>query len=384
MATASTRALVPPNPTMSQHTGVRHTDQVYPLTQGYATGFVASGTHPEYLGYGVPIPPLHQARGANTSLPLRVHKHRPEHRSSGNHNQFMSPSLYDENASRVSSGLEPRQNALPASLTQSPRYAPSQTAMNGPTMNISSGVMQTAYVHSNMMPGGVVSQAYSPNVVQPGILPPYAMQNLSVAHGYYRNASDPQMLQYPIPISDMTNMHHTASAIPHSFDGRRRRSIHQYTNANNLFDPYEGNNPAFRNMGYTNGKKHGQSGPQNPSGRQRKVSFPGNRSAYGQQATEQSGSFRVAPGYGSQPGGPISQYEPNRAITEDQQYGCSEDWIGPLNETVNELFLKDLPIDIQESEIEATFFDRIGVKPTFVRFLGNNISFPNRRSAFIG
>lgn len=371
---------------MGQHISVRHSDQAFSPTQGYSA-VMASGIHPEFPGHSIPIPPPHQIRGTNATPSLRIHKNLSEPRSSGTHSQFMSSGSYIENASRVPSGLGPRQNAGPAIPIQSPRYVQSQTAMN---MSMSPGMTQAGYIHPNMMMhGGIMSQSYSPNVLQPGMLPPYAMQNPSMTQGYHRNASHPQNLQYQMPMSDVTNMHHTMSVVPHNADGRRRRSSHQHASTSDLFDPYEGNNPSFRSTGYTNGKKYGQSNSQNLSGRQGKASFHGNRSFYGQQGPQHHGFFPGATSYDSHPGGPNPHYEANLDVAENQQYGCNENWIGPLNEEVKELYLKDLPLDIQESEIEAAFFDKIGIKPTFVKVLGNinnngNNPFSNRRSAFVG
>ncbi|KAF3008737.1 hypothetical protein E8E13_009908 [Curvularia kusanoi] len=386
MNTVSTHAFVPPNPIMGQHIRARHPDRAFSPTQGY-NAVMASGTHPEFSGHSIPVPPTHQTRGTNVASSLRIHKNRSDRRSSGTHSQFMSSGSCNENASRVPSGLGPRQNAGPALPMQSPRYAQSPTAMN---MSMSPGMTQAGYVHPNMMMhGGMMSQAYPPNVVRPGMLPPYAMPNPLMDQGYHRNTSDPQSLQYQMPMSDVTNMHHTMSVVPHDADGRRRRSSHQQMSTSSLFDPYEGNNPSFRTTGYTNGKKYGHSNSQHLSGRQGKASFPGNRSFYGQQGPEQPGFFHGAPSYVSHPGGPGPRHEVNRDVAENPQYGCNENWIGPLNEVVKELYLRDLPVDIQDSEIEAAFFEKIGIKPTFVKVFSNaskdgNSYVSNRRGAFVG
>ena len=53
--------------------------------------------------------------------------------------------------------------------------------------------------------------------------------------------------------------------------------------------------------------------------------------------------------------------------------GCHENWIGPDNHDVNELFVKDLPTDVRSEEIKAMFKQEVGIEPCHVTVkYGNN------------
>jgi hypothetical protein len=58
--------------------------------------------------------------------------------------------------------------------------------------------------------------------------------------------------------------------------------------------------------------------------------------------------------------------EDDPEVTQDVEKGCSSHWIGPRNETVKEVFIGDLPEDIQVPEIETLFKRRIGITPASV------------------
>lgn len=157
----------------------------------------------------------------------------------------------------------------------------------------------------------------------------------------------------------------------------QRRLSQHYANGNVLHDPYEGSNPAFRNAGYSNGKKYNQSGMHNANGRPRKPSFPSSRPYHGQYT---NGRSQTGGSYNS---GPKSHMDNDPSITQDREYGCFIDWIGPQNEIVNELFVKDLPENVQEAELEDLFQVRLGVKPTSIN-IRCSPQVPQKRHAFVG
>lgn len=157
----------------------------------------------------------------------------------------------------------------------------------------------------------------------------------------------------------------------------RRRLSQQHANGTALYDPYEGNNPAFRNSGCSNGKEYNQNGMQNINGRPREPSFPGSRPYHGQYANARP---QTGGPYNS---GPKSHMINDPSITQDRDYGCFMDWIGPLNEFVNELFVKDLPEDVQDKELEGLFQARLAVKLTSVK-IRRSPQAPQLKHAFVG
>lgn len=382
MMTASTLAFGPMDSMPGQPYHTRRADQMSPSTQGHIIEpMVGANSYSEQMGHRMSMLPT---QSNVVPPPLRIPRHRPERSSSGTYSQFVSPNSFFENTPRIASGLGPRQSHGPASLIQSPRHMQGHMVMSNSMVNFSPATTASGYERSHTTPSIMAGQGHSQSVMQP-IMPSNTMQNHPMAHGFPRQTSASQGIQCTIPMGDVTNMHYAMSIPPHNMDFRPpadRRSDQLHTNSNGLYDPYDSNNPAFRAVPYANGKKYNQHGSHIFPSRQRKTSYSGNRPNYGQYGIERSTSLQTGPNYGSQFARSKSPQENDRAITGDKESGCYHTWIGPLNETVNELFVKDLPPDVQYAELEAMFFDRIGFKPTAIRVKSTpNLS--DRKHAFV-
>lgn len=334
--------------------------------------------YPEYRGHRRLLS-AHQPRVMNTA-PLRVPKTRSGRPPSGTYNSMAPPGSYIENTPRMTSGHGFHQHTGSSSLMQSPRHAQSRMVMNHQLAMVPPGAVPMSYEQAHIMSGMMAGQAPSPGLMQPGMMPPQAMQNSPMAHGFPRNTSNPQNIPYGIPMGDVTNMPYAMGPGSHNFDVRRpsnRRSSQPHTNANALYDPYEGSNPAFRSTGYTNGKKYNQAGS-----RPHKTSYPGDRPNYGQYTSDRSVSFQGGPNYGGHFAGLRPPFEADPAMTGDREHGCNHDWIGPSNNTVDEVYVNNIPEDIQKAELQNLFLDKLGVEPTSISIMSKS-GFPDRKHAFV-
>ncbi|KAG9196993.1 hypothetical protein G6514_002709 [Epicoccum nigrum] len=374
MAAVSTPMLVPTNPATSQSTFPRHPNRPIPPTHGHTIEFVTNPVYPEHRGHRRLLS-THQPRVMNTA-PLRVPKTRSGRPASGTYSSITLPSSFVENTPRMTSGHGFAQHTGSSSLMHSPRHAQLCMAVNHQMATVPPGIVPMAYEQAQMMPGMMPP---SPSVIHPGMMP-QAMQNSSMAHGFPRNTSNSQNMPYGTPMGDMTNMPFAMGPVSHNFDFRRpsnRRLSQQHTNANALYDPYEGSNPAFRSTGYPNGRKYNQVGS-----RPQKGSYPGDRPNYAQYTADRSGSFQGGPNYGGHFAGSKPPFEADPAKTEDREYGCNHDWIGPSNDTVDEVYVNNLPEDIQQDDLHTLFLDKLGVKPTMISILPKH-GFPGRKHAFV-
>lgn len=356
----------------------RHPDRPIPPPHGHMTEPTTNAIYPEYRGHRRLLS-AHQPRVMNTA-PLRVPKTRSGRPPSGTYNSIAPPNSYIENTPRMTSGHGFPQHTGSSSLMQSPRHAQSRMAMNHQMAMIPPGAVPMTCEQAHMMSGMMAGQVPSPSLMQPGMMPPQAMQNSSVAHGFPRNTSNPQNIPYGTPMGDVTNMPFAMGPVSRNFDVRRpsnRRLSQPHTNANALYDPYEGSNSAFRSTGYTSGKKYTQA-----SSRQHKLSYPGDRTNYGQYTADRSGSFQSVPNYGGYLAGLKPPFEADPAITGDRERGCNHDWIGPSNNTVDEVYVNSIPEDIQKDDLHTLFSDKIGVEPTAISIL-TKLGFADRKHAFV-
>ncbi|KAF3052215.1 hypothetical protein E8E11_010224 [Didymella keratinophila] len=386
---AAPAPLVKPAPTMpdTQAASTQHQEGHFarttadPLFRGRFGPPAASSEglgHTGPMGHMIPVVPVHHAGGPNmTHTGVHNPRTRAGRSASGSHSQIMPSSPYVENMSRVSSGYVPRQYASAMSAAHSPQFHPAHMAMNHHMGNLPPNMMSFGYNQDPMGPGAMAGQP-QPGFMHPGAMPHHAMQGPPMMQAYPRQPSNMQGPPLTIPMGEMTNMQYGGPPrMPFQNMGPRRRLSQQHSNGSTLYDPYEGNNPAFRNAGYPNGKKYNQSSTHNNNGRPRKPSFPGSRPYHGQypNARPQAG--------GRYNYGPKSHMDNDPSITQDLEFGCFVDWIGPLNEIVNELFVKDLPENIQPTELEDLFQAQLGVKLTSVNIRCSPQA-PQLKHAFVG
>ena len=385
MAVASTHVVGPASTSGSQPTSTWHTDRTSPPTHGHAADPIAGGSYAEPTGHMMPTVPGYQPGNAVHSA-LRVPRNRPGRSTSGTYSRITPSSPYVENMPRVPSGLGPRQHASPMPMMQSPQFNQAHMAMNHLIGNVHSGMVPFAYEQAPMPCGMIAGPPPPPGAIHPGMVLPHTVHSPSTTHGYSRQPSGSQNTPYAAPMGDMTNRHYFPGMPPQNIDLRRPNdhpSSQQRANGSGLYDPYEGSNPAFRAAGYSSGKKYNQNGLHNSNGRQRKTSFPGSRPYQGQYTNDRPGLLQMGSNNFS---GPKPHLEDDLAITQDREYGCYIDWIGPHNDTVNELFVKDLPVNVQDAELEALFHDRLGIRPTSinVRSALHAQQAQGRKHAFVG
>jgi hypothetical protein len=258
------------------------------------------------------------------------------------------------------------------------------TVVSGPH-----GMVPFAFEQNAMTPGMAGGQPTLPGMMHPSMMPhPMQMQSPSMTHGYPRQPSGTQGPPYPMPMADTTNMHFNHAMPPQNIDSRRpvdRHYSQQYGSANTLYDPYDGNSPAFKiSTTHHNVRKYNQNNFQGSSGLERKTSATGSRPYHGSLANDK-------PSYVQQSGnrlhGVKRPSEDDSAITQDYEYGCHINWIGPQNTTVTEVFVRDLPEDIRDAELEALFHNKIGVKPKSINAkAAHHPQYYNqgRKHAFVG
>ncbi|KAJ4994445.1 hypothetical protein SVAN01_00274 [Stagonosporopsis vannaccii] len=339
--------------------------------------------------YGAPMAHGQYASGSDPAQSaLRVPRTRAGHSASETYKQPMG---YVENMPRMPSGFGSRQHAGAMPMMQSPRYNQAHMAMTQPMGNFHPNMMPITNEQTPIPPGMITGPPQPHDVTYPSMMPPHTTRVPSTTHGYSRQPLDSQGAPYAAPMGDMTNIPYPLGIPPQSFGSQQNFGSSQPISGhfnqrciteNVLYDPYDGNNPAFMGSGYSNSnsRKIYPNNYHNSNGRPRKTSFPGNRPYQGQYmhdrpALLQSGGRRY----------PVQKpyLENDPAITQDREYGCYENWIGPRNETVNELHVKDLPEDIEPSELEAMFYGRLSARPTSINI--KSLPHPSRRRhAFVG
>jgi hypothetical protein len=182
---------------------------------------------------------------------------------------------------------------------------------------------------------------------------------------------DPAYQQYaPGPFMDMSNSFQYAPI--RSADARgMQRSNSQSLKTSGLFNPYGAERPDKAGFATTGSRKGGRVNYPNNPGRGRKYSAGTfDRSLYGSYPSDPpehvtrygSGQFNEAP--------QVRQFshptETDMDIINDKQFGCNYDFIGPQNNTVHQLYVKNLPKDVQSQELENLFLERTGIKPAEV------------------
>ncbi|KZM19209.1 nucleic acid binding [Ascochyta rabiei] len=345
------------------------------------------GRYTEPVGHMVAGVPGHQMGGLNLVHPgLRIPKTRSGRSASSLHEQSIPSGPYIENMPYGPSGSYSRQPTGSLSMVQSPRFNPAHMTIHYPMVNMSHSTAPFAYEQNLVAPGMIAGQPLHPGIVHPSMMPLHSTQSTSMMHGYIRQTSGSYGPSHATPMGDMTNMHFSSGMVPYDTGHRHPGGRHYsqtHGNGSALYDPYEGNNPAFKTgkKSYQGGFQHGF---QNSNGRPRKASIPGSRPYHTQYTNDRSSNAQPS---GHRFPGPKGLGEDDPAITQDHEHGCHIDWIGPQNTTVTDVFIKNLPGDVQDAELEELFQNRIGSKPKSINtrnaFQAQHI-YPNRKHAFVG
>lgn len=211
--------------------------------------------------------------------------------------------------------------------------------------------------------------------VQPHMQPPMAHPVYLQQPGPMYNSMPPPHHVQPGPptmvtrnlrgvsMGDMTNApYYPNGNRPHMMDpARASRRDKPY--GNTLYDPYNGAKPAFNDYGDA-ARKTSRAGFMDQTSR--KMSAQGGpRARVGSSGTDWGDSASNNNRF-SDHRAMRHNMKDDPVITSDPLRGCHHTWIGAENDEVNELFVGDLPEDVQATEVEAMFVHVVKIKPTRV------------------
>ncbi|KAH9875186.1 hypothetical protein J1614_004676 [Plenodomus biglobosus] len=299
---------------------------------------------------------------------LKLPKGPPRNLGTTTYTQPGPPHNWTENNYRPGSGpYPPRQISGGIPPLTSPQFVASNMAIG---QHIIPAGYVASYPHGNHMMAANMAPMphYNPNLAPPGLMlhPSAMMQNPHMGPVY---ASQPQAVR-GVSMGDMTNNGYYANGMAPNTLNVQATSIRRPSNYNNngtLFDPYNGANSNFREtVAYNKGKKPHYNDISHYANRPRNISNSGSRLAQAAYKTERAINqpYNVAT-YNYRPKTRQTS-EDDPAITGNRLTGCHEQWIGPENVTVNELFVGDLPMDVSSGEVKKVFEQQMGVVPANV------------------
>ncbi|KAF2036337.1 hypothetical protein EK21DRAFT_84032 [Setomelanomma holmii] len=281
--------------------------------------------------------------------------------------QHMPSGAYTENSSRgPSGGYSSRPPSGNASAISSPHMNPAVMSVVQPGMVHPQALQQFPQAYPPMSPSAFAAQPY-----HAGFAPGRGMMNGQQVH-MPSHPSQPIYAQQVVnnrnfrgkSIGDVTNnLYYTNYMPPQNMDSlqptNRRNSFYNVNSV--LFDPYNGTRPAFNDP--NSGRKYARGNYTDQSGRPRRSSGQDNRLRTSSYGTDR-------PDGNSGNGNRYHDHRPGKAnmvddlsITGNSLAGCGQNWIGPSNREVNELFVNDLPEDVRPEEIRAMFLHEIGIEP---------------------
>ncbi|KAL5395913.1 hypothetical protein PMIN02_003652 [Paraphaeosphaeria minitans] len=219
----------------------------------------------------------------------------------------------------------------------------------------------TSLISPPMHPNQVEHMQMMPRVAifpPPGLLPPQPL--------------DPAYQQYaPTPFVDVSNNLQCPQG--RNTDAHViQRSNSQSAKTSGLFNPYGAERPDKAGFTSTGPRKVSRGNYSNNAGRGRKSSAGTfDRSLYGSYPSEPPGNG-MRGGSGQFCEGPqvrqvsnTHELDPN--IVNDKQFGCSYDFIGPQNDTVRLLYVKNLPEDVESSQLRAAVLECTGIGPATIQ-----------------
>jgi hypothetical protein len=290
---------------------------------------------------------------------------------SGSYNQSI-PGAYGENLPHMPPyPRNPPESTLSA---QSPHFNPTAMPMGPVAMANPYPMPPYAPVYQPSSPSVYSPQPYHPGLVSPAMMHPHHnhMSGPPVASGYIQPASTvrgPRVTS----MGDMTNAsYYNNNPPPQDMDLRRTaRHNNFYGNGNNLlYDPYNGAKPAFNDRNV--GRKPSRGGfMEQQGGRSRKLSESEHRprtGSYGNDWSNMPGTSHRFPDHRP----PRAHMRDDPVIIGDPLRGCHQNWIGPENHNVNELFVSDMPEGVQQNDIQNMFIREINITPVRVTIRQNS------------
>ncbi|KAL5378868.1 hypothetical protein DPSP01_008802 [Paraphaeosphaeria sporulosa] len=179
----------------------------------------------------------------------------------------------------------------------------------------------------------------------------------------------------PTPFMDMSNNLQYPQGRDTDAPGMQR-SNSQSTKTSGLFNPYGAERPDKAGFATTGPRKGGRGNYSNNADRGRKSSAGTfDRSLYGSYPSDSAeNGMRGGSGQffeGTQVRQLSNGLEVDPSIVNDKQFGCSYDFIGPQNNTVRLLYVKNLPKEVDASELRVAFLESTGVGPESVQIKRN-------------
>lgn len=144
---------------------------------------------------------------------------------------------------------------------------------------------------------------------------------------------------------------HPNSMLPHS-------GSHGHTRV--LYDPYDGANADFKKASQPH---RGGDGYKDHAGRPRTGSITASRPRQGSYGQDRTYPAPVSGNRHTSYIGPRGAKMVNLKIVNDKINGCDENWIGPQNNRVVELYVNNLYDDVAEEEIKGMFTNMTGITP---------------------
>jgi hypothetical protein len=302
-------------------------------------------------GYGPPHPGAYHGQQIGHIMGSEVVRN-PKTRP---HNHNAPAGVYGDNYSQLAQGAyAPR----PSSGTvHPPHFNPAVVAMGQAVMPSHHPMQAYPQGYQLSSPSLYPGQPYHPGLTRHGPLPQHQAYMPSppmVPSNIHQPSND--CGSRGTSFGDMTN-HYANNGPPHNMDTRRAdRRNSSYGNGNgSLYDPYNGTKPAFNDSNA--GRRSSRGGFLDQPGRSHKPSVLDNRSRTGSYSTD----WIDMPGNGSRYSRGRTVDDP--AIISDSLRGCHQKWIGPENHIVNELFVSDLPADVQDYEVKEMFAREINIPP---------------------
>jgi hypothetical protein len=329
-------------------------------------GLVQPGGHSGLLRGGdasIPVGPSRSSPSMHP-LPLNVPKSN-RNMGSGSYNQHHG---WVENNNRTIYGAYPRQPSGPMPSIQSPQFVSPQMAM---AQHVPQPIMTGA--------GPYVQVAHPGYAFQPSDTGMMARAHVNYQQGMMQaQPMSPASLQQPhgqhFSMGDMTNNMHHANAMMLQHQDSRAPVPHPSNprGAQDLYDPYSGNNHKFNGgPGHHNGGRKGSNNSfASQAGRGRKVSNPGGREPYNRSNSEYNATISSGSTRHTSFNNRRRPSEDDPAITGDSVSGCGHTWIGPKNSTVDELWVGDLIQDTSEGELVQMFKQAVGITPTSIALRG--------------
>jgi hypothetical protein len=320
-----------------------------------------------------------------------------------NYSQLQNPKMGHRNKSsgqydrRKASGAGSENMAHGASGTYYNSPLGQHSVAHSPYLNPVSTVMAQQYPGSPyaMPPFGFGQPMMSPSMLptqpyHPGQMPlqPVYMTQQSVPHGYIQHAYENRRSRGNSFVDVANNQHYSHNMLPQNagprYQGNRRTSLSDNT--------YGSSNSSYMLYDDKAGTKAARGGNTDILARSRKSSVPEQRGRHGSYGTDASPYQPGPSNYGSgridnqtAMGNRFSNHGPPKtrpvddpSITGDTIAGCGPSWIGPENTRVFELFIGDVPDDVQATDLESMFSNMMNMMPTRV-----TVGYKLPRHAFI-